>query len=241
MDEICERYASVMRHIEDAARASGRKPAAVRLVAVSKFHPPAALARLADCGQRDFGESRAQEGSTKIATLSDPALEWHFLGPLQRNKARLIAGRFHWLHSLESLETADALSRHLATSNARLRVLIEVNVTADPRKHGVAPTDLLPFLEAYSAHPRIGLDLVGLMTIAPHGGSESVVRKAFAHLRELACASRQAFGLPGFDELSMGMSDDYHWAIAEGATLVRVGRALFGERTATPATEAQAP
>ncbi len=230
MDETCERYAHVVARVEDAARASGREPAAVRLVAVSKFHPSSALARLAGCGQRDFGESRAQEGGAKIAALPDPAIEWHFLGPLQRNKARLIAGRFQWLHSLESLQAADTLSRHLTTSNARLRVLIEVNITGDPRKHGVAPADLFPFLEAYTSRPRIGLDLVGLMTMAPHAASEGAVRAAFAHLRELACKSRQAFGLPGFDELSMGMSDDYHWAIAEGATIVRIGRALFGER-----------
>ncbi len=241
MDEICERYAGVKARVEDAARASGRKPTAVRLVAVSKFHPPVALARLADCGQRDFGESRAQEGCAKIAAVPDPALEWHFLGPLQRNKARLVAGRFHWLHSLEDLQTADTLCRHLAASNARLRVLIEVNVAADPRKHGIASADLFPFLEAYSARPRIGLDLVGLMTLAPHGGSEIAVRTAFARLRELACASRQAFGLPGFNELSMGMSDDYPWAIAEGATIVRVGRALFGERGAIPVADTQAP
>ena len=236
MDEICDRYAAVMTRIEEAARASGRAPAAVRLVAVSKFHPPEALAKLAACGQRDFGESRAQEGGAKIAALPDPALEWHFLGPLQRNKARVIAGRFHWLHSLEDLQTADTLSRHLAASNARLRALIEVNVTADPAKHGIAPAALFPFLEAYGARPRPGIDLVGLMAMAPHGGSEGIVRKAFARLRELAGASRQAFALPGFKELSMGMSDDYPWAIAEGATIVRVGRALFGER-APPDTQ----
>ncbi len=237
MDVLCEHYARILARVEASARASGRTADAVRLVAVSKYHGPEAVARLAACGQRRFGESRAQEGAAKIAALPDTGLEWHFLGPLQRNKARLIAGRFQWLHSLESLSAAEALSRHLAASGSELRVLIEVNVTADPRKHGLAPEHLPAFLEAYCARSWPGLRLSGLMTIAPHGGPEAVVRRAFARLRYLAAESRQAFGLAGFDELSMGMSDDYEWAIAEGATIVRIGRALFGP----PMAAAQAP
>ncbi|WP_297376237.1 YggS family pyridoxal phosphate-dependent enzyme [Acidiferrobacter sp.] len=230
MDDLCERYTHITTRIANAARESGRPAGAVRLVAVSKTHTAQAVAQLAACGQRHFGESRVQEGVPKIAAMQDTALEWHFLGPVQRNKARLIAAHFHWLHSLESLDAAKTLSRHAAAAGTRLRALIEINVTCDPRKHGLAPAALPAFLEAYCAQSWPGLALCGLMTIAAHGGPETAVRQTFAQLRELAADSRRAFGLTDFDELSMGMSDDYHWAIAEGATIVRIGRALFGAR-----------
>ncbi|WP_298139083.1 YggS family pyridoxal phosphate-dependent enzyme [Acidiferrobacter sp.] len=231
MDTLGERYTAIMARIADAARESGRLPGAVRLVAVSKGHAADAVARLAAYGQQAFGENRAQEGTAKIAAAPS-GLEWHFLGPVQRNKARLIIENFQWLHALEDLDAASALSRHAAAAGTSLRVLIEVNVTGDPRKHGLAPAALPAFLEAYCARPRPGLVLSGLMTIAAHHGPEAAVRQTFARLRELAGKGRQDFGLAGFDELSMGMSDDYPWAIAEGATIVRIGRALFGARDA---------
>ncbi|WP_297392252.1 YggS family pyridoxal phosphate-dependent enzyme [Acidiferrobacter sp.] len=232
MSDLCERYTHIMARIEQAARASGRPAGAVRLVAVSKTHGVEAVERLAACGQRHFGESRVQEGVPKIAAVAGAALEWHFLGPVQRNKARLIARHFHWLHSLEGLDAAEALSRHAHAAGTRLHVLIEVNVTADARKHGLAAAALPAFLEAYCAREWPGLVLSGLMTMAAHGASEGAARATFARLRGLAADCRQGFGLTGFDELSMGMSDDYPWAIAEGATMVRVGRALFGARDA---------
>ncbi|AWP23547.1 YggS family pyridoxal phosphate-dependent enzyme [Acidiferrobacter sp. SPIII_3] len=230
MGDLCERYTHIMARIAQAARVSGRPTSAVRLVAVSKTHTAQAVAQLAACGQRHFGESRAQEGVAKIAVMPDAAFEWHFLGPVQRNKARLIARHFHWLHSLEGLDAAEALSRHAHAADTTLRVLIEVNVTADPRKHGLSAAALPAFLEAYCTRAWPGLRLSGLMTMAAHGAPESAARATFARLRELAADCRRAFGLAGFDELSMGMSDDYHWAIAEGATMVRIGRALFGAR-----------
>ena len=232
MSDLRERYTDIMAHIEQAARASGRPAGAVRLVAVSKTHGAEAVARLAACGQRHFGESRVQEGVPKIAAVPDAALEWHFLGPVQRNKARLIARHFQWLHSLESLDAAEALSRHARDAGTRPRVLIEINVTSDPRKHGLAPAALPAFLEAYCARKWPDLALSGLMTMAAHGASEGAARETFARLRELAADCRRGFGLTGFEELSMGMSDDYRWAIAEGATMVRVGQALFGARDA---------
>ncbi len=230
MSDLCERYAHIMARIAHAAHASGRPASAVRLVAVSKTHTAEAVAQLAACGQRHFGESRAQEGAAKIAAMPDAALEWHFLGPVQRNKARLIARHFRWLHSLEGLDAALALSRHAEAAGTQLRVLVEVNVTSDPRKHGLSTTALPAFLEAYSARAWPGLTLSGLMTMAAHGAPEGAARATFARLRELAADCRRAFGLTDFQELSMGMSDDYHWAIAEGATMVRIGRALFGAR-----------
>ncbi|MHB8253339.1 MAG: YggS family pyridoxal phosphate-dependent enzyme [Acidiferrobacter sp.] len=230
MNEIADRLASVQARIQEAAARSGRQAASVRLVAVSKNQPLAALRALADLGHAQFGENRVQEAVHKIDALADPRLEWHFLGPLQRNKARFLPGRFDWIHSLESLSTAEALSRHAAAQGHSLRALLEINVTQDPRKHGLAVADVFPFLDAYCERSWPGLVLSGLMTIGPHGGDTPSTAHTFARLRELASACRARFGLCAFDELSMGMSDDYPIAIAEGATIIRVGRAVFGDR-----------
>lgn len=231
MDDIIERWGQLRKAIQEAAVRNGRARDAVRLIAVSKNHPPALLSALAESGQRDFGESRTQEATQKMTELDQPELEWHFLGPLQRNKARFIPGRFRWLHSLESLALAEALSRHAASLKDPLQVLIEVNMTGDPRKHGLQVPEVPRFLEAYCAHPWPGLALRGFMTIGPHHASPAATGQVFAELRQLAERSQRDFDLPECHELSMGMSDDYLQAISEGATMVRVGRALFGERT----------
>ncbi|HUW97713.1 MAG TPA: YggS family pyridoxal phosphate-dependent enzyme [Acidiferrobacter sp.] len=230
MSEIADRLATVLARIQEAAGRCGRDAAAVRLVAVAKHQPAAAVAALADLGHWQFGESRAQEAVRKIDTLADPRLEWHFLGPLQRNKARFLPGRFQWVHSLDSLALAETLARHANAQGHPLRALLEVNVTRDPRKHGLLPDAIFPFLETYCERAWPGLILSGLMTIGPHGGDARATSQTFAALRELGEACRTRFGLSPFNELSMGMSDDYPQAIAEGATIVRIGQALFGER-----------
>lgn len=230
MTSLAERLDAILHRVQEAAAISGRDPRSVRLVAASKGQSPAALSQLMDRGHWRFGENRVQEGLPKIEALADPRLEWHFLGPLQRNKARFLPGRFQWLHSLDELAVAEALSRHASAQGHELRVLLEVNVTGDPRKHGISPEQLFPFLDSYCARSWPGLILSGLMTIGPQDAARDDIRGCFARLRDLGEGCRSRFGLKPFAELSMGMSDDYPLAIAEGATLVRVGRALFGER-----------
>ncbi len=231
MSSLAERLDAVLQRVHEAAECSGRDPDSIRLVAASKGQAPAALSELVNRGHWRFGENRVQEGLPKIEAVADPRVEWHFLGPLQRNKARFLPGRFHWLHSLDHLAVAEALARHISAPGQELRVLVEVNVTGDPRKHGLSPAQLFPFLEAYCARSWPGLILSGLMTIGPKDAPPAAIQRCFAGLRGLSEGARDRFGLRSFAELSMGMSDDYPLAIAEGATIVRVGRALFGERS----------
>lgn len=226
--------------IAELARASGRAANAVRLIAVSKTHPVDSLRAAFAAGQRDFGESTVQEALPKIAALAPHDIEWHFVGHLQTNKAKFVPGRFAWLHSLDSAKLAARLARAAQDNAARVNVLIEVNVTGDPAKHGVAPADLAPLLEAVLREAPTGILLRGLMTIGPYPSNEDETRRCFARLRELRDEQRAQFGLPDFTELSMGMSDDYAAAIAEGATMVRLGTAIFGTRTYSRAAKATA-
>lgn len=231
---ITANLAAVRAAVAAAALASGRRPDEVRLIAVSKTQPVEALAAAAATGQRLFGENTVQEALPKIDRLQGTPIEWHFIGHLQSNKARFVPGRFHWLHSLDSLRLAERLARAAAECAAPLDVLIEVNVTGDPAKHGVAPAALAPLLEALLRSPSPFLRLRGLMTVGPYPAGEREQRAAFAALRELRDACRARFALEAFSELSMGMSGDFRAAIAEGATLVRIGSAIFGERAYPP-------
>jgi pyridoxal phosphate enzyme (YggS family) len=208
---IAARIAEVRARIDRAAR--GR---AVTLVAVSKTHPPAAIREAAAAGVAAFGESYAQELAGKRAALADLALEWHFIGHLQRNKVKDVAG-VSLIHGVDSLALAQAIDRRAA---APQDVLVEVNVAGEASKAGIAPGALGALLEGMAALPRVRCR--GLMCIPPAGEDN---RPRFRHLAELA----RARGLP---ELSMGMSDDYEVAIEEGATIVRVGTAIFGPRPA---------
>jgi pyridoxal phosphate enzyme (YggS family) len=227
---IADNLQRVRTRIDAAARAAGRDPARVRLIAVSKHQPAAAVAAAVQAGQHVFGESTVQEAVDKIQQLADPALEWHFIGHLQSNKAKFLPGRVHWLHSLTTLSLAERLQRHLAAAGVHLDTLIEVNITRDPHKHGVAPEALEPLLEQLLRTPLPDLRLRGLMAIGPQDGNGRELRMAFAALRRLAEDCAQRYALPDFTELSMGMSGDYAEAIAEGATLVRIGTAIFGTR-----------
>jgi len=196
-----------------------RIPPGVTLVAVSKTHPPEAIREAYAAGQRHFGENYAQEWREKADALADlPDLRWHFVGGLQTNKVKYLAGRVHLLHAVDREELARELSRRFGQKGAVARVLLEVNTGAEPTKSGCAPADAPRLAEALRALP--SLELQGLMCMPPPADDP---RPHFRLLREL----RDRLGLK---ELSMGMSADWEIAIAEGATIVRIGTAIFGER-----------
>ena len=226
MSVIEERLALVQARIRTAERQYERPPGSVRLLAVSKTQPAEAVRALADAGQRAFGENYVQEALDKIDALADLELEWHFIGPLQSNKTKLVAANFDWVHSVDRLKVARRLSEHRREDRAPLNVCIQVNVSGEASKAGCAPKEAAALAAAISGLP--GLALRGLMAIpAPKEGLEAQ-RKPLARLRLLK-EEIETSGLP-LDMLSMGMSADLEAAVAEGATLVRIGTALFGPR-----------
>ena len=218
---IAERLAAVQAEIATACERADRDPAEVRLIAVSKTQPAVAIREAVAAGHADFGENRVQEGLAKLDELGDSSARIHLIGHLQRNKARF-AGRFASVQSIDSVTLAAAVSRRL---DAPLPVLLEVNVAGEASKQGFAPSELEAALGEISALPN--LEVEGLMTIAPLAADAEAARPVFRALRERRDALAGEWGLR---ELSMGMSNDYAVAIAEGATIVRIGRAIFGER-----------
>lgn len=218
---------AVKQRIQAAACAAGRDPATVGLLAVSKTWPAEAVRAAASTGQRAFGENYVQEGVDKIETLAGLGLEWHFIGPLQSNKTRLVAGHFDWVHTLERTRVAQRLSDQRPEHLAPLNVCIQVNVGAEASKSGVAPEEVFALACAVAALPR--LRLRGLMCIPEPDGGADLLRERFARLRAVLSELRgQGHDV---DTLSMGMSDDLELAIEAGSTLVRVGSAIFGART----------
>jgi len=216
--------------LADAAHRAGRHPQDVKLIAVSKTQPAEAVAAAIAAGQRVFGENTVQDALTKIPHFAGQGLEWHFIGHLQSNKARFIPGNFTWVHSLASVKLAQRLARLAQEQNTAVNTLIEVNITRDPAKHGVAPEDIATLLDQMLKVNLSGTRLCGLMAIGPHPATASERRASFAALRKLRDDCAQRFALPGFTELSMGMSGDFIEAIQEGSTLIRIGTAIFGER-----------
>ena len=221
------RLRAVQARIAQAADEAGRAAAEVNLLAVSKTFDAAAMRDLAACGQREFGENYLQEALEKQALLRDLPLEWHFIGPIQSNKTRPIAENFGWVHSVDRLKIAERLSAQRPAGLPPLQVCIEVNVSGEASKGGVAPADLPALAEAVSTLP--GLQLRGLMAIPAPTPEVGEQRAAFRRVRE-AFDTLRARGYT-LDTLSMGMSADLGAAILEGATIVRIGTALFGERT----------
>ena len=215
--------------INAACERNGRRREDVRLVAISKTHPPEAIRAAFDVGLREFGENQVQEALAKRPALADLDVTWHLVGNLQTNKARPARELFDWVHSLDSLRLAEKLAQAPAPSGRRLPVLIEVNLGEEVSKAGV------PSAEAANLAEQIGaieaLEVRGLMVIPPFLSNPDAVRPYFRRLRELADEIRSRH-LPnvGMQELSMGMSHDFEVAIEEGATMVRVGTAIFGER-----------
>jgi pyridoxal phosphate enzyme (YggS family) len=218
---------AVQGRIARAAEAAGRDPATVTLVAVTKTVPPEAIRVVYAAGVRHFGENRVQEARDKLAMLDLPDAQWDMIGTLQRNKARLAAQIFARVQSLDSLALAQDLDRAAAERERILPVLLEVNVADEATKHGVAIADALPLARAMARLPR--LRGTGLMTVAPIATDPAAVRPIFRRLRLLRDEIRAELGAD-WRELSMGMTDDFTVAIAEGATLVRLGRAIFGAR-----------
>lgn len=220
------RYSEVIDRINKACYESKRSPSSLTLIAVSKTHPVARLAELADLGQRDFGESYVQEALPKLDALIGRNLVWHFIGPIQSNKTRPIAERFDWVHSVDRLKVAERLSAQRPAGLPPLQVCLEVNISAEASKSGVLPSALPALAQAVAKLPH--LHLRGLMAIPAPSADPASQHAAFRHLRQLLEQLRAA-GLD-LDVLSMGMSGDLEAAIAEGATHLRIGTALFGER-----------
>lgn len=230
MDEsisIPERVARVRDRIERACAAAGRRPEEVTLVAVAKKHPPEAVAEAAAAGVRVFGENRVQEAAAKIP-LCPPHLEWHLVGHLQSNKVRPALRLFTTLHSIDSVPLLRRVDEIAAEEGRRIRVLLEVNVAGERSKFGFPPEAVPDAVAEANRLPR--LELIGLMTVPPICRNPEDVRPFFRALRELRdrCADRHNTPLP---ELSMGMSADFEIAIAEGATMIRVGTDVFGPRS----------
>ena len=218
---------SVRARIARAAQAAGRAPDAVSLLAVSKLQPVAMVRAAAVAGQVDFGENYVQEGCDKVAALADvPGLVWHFIGQLQSNKTREVASHFHWVHTIDRLRLAERLSAQRPAHLPPLQVLLQVRLADEPGKGGIAPAEVPALAAAIAALPR--LQLRGLMCIPPPVSDPEAQRRPFRELRKLL-ESLRAAGMQ-LDTLSMGMSDDLEAAILEGATIVRVGTAIFGKR-----------
>ena len=223
---VTENLTLISDLLRKSAIEANRDPAAVKLLAVSKKQPVSKIREAAAAGQRDFGENFVQEGLEKIEALADLGLTWHFIGHLQSNKTRLVAEYFDWVHTIDKLKTARRLSEQRPAGRAPLDVCIQVNVDDEASKSGVAPADVAELAAACQALP--GLRLRGLMCLPAVRDGLEAQRAPFAALRKLA-DDLQRNGIDT-DTLSMGMTADYRAAIFEGATIVRIGTALFGER-----------
>lgn len=232
-EEIAGRLAAVRRRLRAAERSAGRAPGSVTLLAVSKTHPPEAIRAAWQAGQRAFGENYLQEALAKQAELRDLGLEWHFIAPLQSNKTKAVAADFDWVHSIERLRIARRLSSQRPRQLRPLQCCIQVNVSGEANKSGVAPDQLPGLARAVAELP--GLRLRGLMAIPAPAADPAAQRRPLARLREMLEDLRDD-GLP-LDTLSIGMSADLEAAVAEGSTLVRIGTAIFGPRP-TPAADA---
>jgi pyridoxal phosphate enzyme (YggS family) len=226
MSTISEGLQAITARIGAAAATAGRAPEDIELVAVSKTFPPEDIRVAFACGQRAFGESYVQEALDKINDLRDLPLEWHFIGPIQSNKTRAIAEAFQWVHSVDRLRIAQRLSDARPASLAPLQVCLQVNISGEASKSGVAPAEVAQLAEQVRHLPN--LKLRGFMTVPRPTDDPEAQRVAFRSMRRLL-DSVQALGIP-LDTLSMGMSDDLEAAIREGATIIRIGRAIFGER-----------
>ena len=221
---LAQRLSATLGNLENAASADQRP--LPRLLAVSKTQPVTAIAALAAAGQKAFGENYVQEAQHKVLALAGGGLEWHLIGHLQSNKAELAASLFDWVQTVDRVKLVEALARYRPQDRPPLNILIQVNIDDEASKHGCLPEKVPALADAIARQPR--LRLRGLMAIpTPHADLEAR-RPAY---RAMAALFQQLCGLhPGIDTLSMGMSDDYPLAIAEGATMVRIGTALFGAR-----------
>ncbi len=233
MNDVARRLGQVRARLQAAERACGRPPGSVHVLAVSKQHSGAAIDAAIAAGQHAFGENYLQEALEKMAALAGREAQWHFIGPVQANKTKSIATNFDWLHSLDRLKVAQRLSAQRPADRPPLQVCLQVNISGEAEKSGVAP-NALPELAARVAELP-NLTLRGLMTIPAPARERAEQRRPLRELRRLL-ESLQADGL-ALDTLSMGMSADLEAAVAEGATIVRMGTAVFGPRPGQSRTE----
>lgn len=228
---LLQRYHNVQQRIEQARQKAARKDE-VMLLAVSKTKPLWMVETLAKAGQKDFGENYVQEGVEKIQATENrndlPKLCWHFIGPIQSNKTKLIAQHFDWVHSIDRFKIARRLSEQRPDDKGELQVLIEVNISQEPTKSGVMPQEVLNLAQQISELPH--LQLRGLMCIPQKAPTFEAQRAPFQQMRKLLHTLQTALPALPLDTLSMGMSADLEAAIAEGATIVRIGTDLFGAR-----------
>lgn len=218
--------AELLERIRTCEQENGRSPQSVRLMAVSKTRPAAAIRAALASGITDIGENYIQEATSKQTELAAESICWHCIGPIQSNKSRLVAEHFHWLHTVDRLKLAQRLSRQRPAELGPLNLCLQVNIDGEPQKAGVAPEDLEALAEAIAALPN--LKLRGLMAIPAARNDYDAQRAVFAAVR--ACFDKLAAQHRELDTLSMGMSRDFPAAIAEGATLVRIGTEIFGAR-----------
>jgi hypothetical protein len=229
--DIRNNITAVKRHIHEIAVRSGRLPDEITLIAVSKTRSLDEVRQAIDAGQKDFGENTVQDALSKIPELKGTRSQWHFIGHLQSKKARHIPGNFHWVHSVDSLKLAQKLSNamHNSEEDTNINCLIQVNVSDEASKSGLNRAEVLPFIDELLHLQLPCISWRGLMTIGVQG-DDARSRAAFSELRLMLDQCQREFGLADFDQLSMGMSNDYPAAIEEGSTMVRVGTAIFGER-----------
>lgn len=224
--DVADNIAKVLQRIRAAAAACGRAADSTRLIAVSKTQPAAMIRAAVAAGVTDIGENYLQEAQGKLAELADLPITWHFIGPLQSNKTRAVAERFDWVHSVDRLKLAQRLAEQRPPERGPLNICLQVNISGEATKSGVAAAELPALAAAVAALPR--LRLRGLMAIPEPAAHPAAQRRAFAAVRAQFEALRAEH--PALDTLSMGMSADLEAAIAEGATLVRVGTDIFGAR-----------
>ncbi len=225
---VVARLKSIRARMEKAAERSGRRAEDVRLVAVAKRQPLELVREVVSLGVKDIGENRIQEALPKI-DLFPQDIKWHFLGHLQKNKVKHFLGRFYMLHSLDSLELATEISKRAVAESLEIKCLVQVNLGREEQKSGIYEEELASFLRALDELP--GIVILGLMTLPPYDPEPEKSRKYFKRLRELRDEfSGAKFSRIDLRELSMGMSNDFEVAIEEGATIVRIGTALFGPR-----------
>lgn len=228
---VCENYKEVEKRVEEACKRAGRKREEVTLIAVSKTKPVSMIEELLPLNVRDFGENKVQELTAKAEILPS-ALHWHMIGHLQRNKVKYIVDKACIIHSVDSLRLAEEISKVAQKKQVTAKILIEVNVAEEESKFGVRTSELLPLIEAISLLPNIAIK--GLMTIAPYVENPEENRWIFQKLKNLSIDIKgKNFDNVTMDVLSMGMTGDYEVAIEEGATHVRVGTGIFGERNYT--------
>jgi len=225
-EQLAARYQHVKQQLDSACAQSQREITDVSLLAVSKRHSSAAIECIYELGQRAFGENYVQEGSEKAQALAHLDIEWHFIGPLQSNKTRSVAEHFHWLHTLDREKLAKRLNEQRPEHMPALNVLIQVNISDDPNKSGIAVDEITALAKALDTYPK--LTLRGLMCI-PAEQEESALSQDFARMQHAFEALKQNHA--SVDTLSMGMSADMNLAIAHGSTMVRIGSAIFGPRT----------